>query len=404
MIDVERSLEIFDELKRCKGATRAHKAIWKRLLVGQWYEALELARANSLTGSKTAVGLSRIMCEIYRSRRSSKARVTLIMNYVEEMVSEAESGLDIKAILSPLADQWSLDPDPDQGRGTNAQKTTINKARKQAEIKAHRQKQAEGKRKRKGGGKGRGKGEGKSEGKSEGEGTCADRTSRPPTLAHAREARVKDTAPVVVERVLIAPASDPYYRHKPLVDLAQGIARELPPPDLPDFPIRQEFTGRAPSTTRAAWIAYVDEVARRWPAPLNAHDLNKITGAPVRWTQQIIKDWRALLERGITEDQRRSMALALSAEAEAIAREALALVQSSGDERLKAAGLKLALDSLARRQSLIGADKINLEARVEVSTGSWTDHAAAAGLTGDELRQIGDIASRAISREGTEED
>ena len=385
-VNVERSLEIFDELKRCKGATRAHKAIWKRLLVGQWYEALELARSNSLTGSRTAVGLARIMCELYRSRRSSKARVTLIMSYVEEMVSEAESGLHIREILSPLADQWSLVPNPDQGRGTNAQKTTVNKARKQAEIKAHRQKQAEGKRKRKGGG------------------TCADRPSRPPTPAHAREARTKDAAPLVVEKVLIAPASDPYYRHQPLVDLAQGIARELPPPDLPDFPIRQEFTGRAPSTTRAAWIAYVDEVARRWPAPLNAHDLNKITGAPVRWTQQIIKDWRALLERGITEDQRRSMALALSAEAEAIAREALALVQSSGDERLKAAGLKLALDSLARRQSLIGADKISLEARVEVSSGSWTDHAAAAGLTGDELRQIGDIASRAMSRESKEED
>lgn len=386
MVDVERSLEIFDELKKCKGANRAHKAIWKRLLVGQWYEALELARANSLTGSKTAVGLSRIMCEIYRSRRSSKARVTSIMNYVEEMVSEAESGLDIKAILSPLAEQWSLDPDPDQGRGTNAQKTTINKARKQAEIKAHRQKQAEGKSKRKGGG------------------SCADRTSRTRTLAHAREAGSKDTAPVVVEKVLIAPASDPYYRHQPLVDLAQGIARELPPPSLPDHMIGLQYIGRAEGDVRASWIAYVDEVARRWPAPLTAHDLNKITGAPVRWTQAILKDWRALLERGITEDQRRSMALALSAEAEAIAREALALVQSSGDERLKAAGLKLALDSLARRQSLIGADKINLEARVEVSTGSWTDHAAAAGLTGDELRQIGDIASRAISRESTEED
>ena len=385
-VDPERSLEIFDEVKRCKGATRAHKAIWKRLLVGQWHEALELARANSLTGSKTAAGLARIMCEIYRSRRSSKARITTIMDYVQEMGNEAESGLHIKEILSPLAEQWSLTPNPDQGRGTNAQKTTVNKARKQAEIKAHRQKQAEDKRKRKGGS------------------TCAGRSSRPPTPAHAREVSAKDTAPVAVERVLIAPASDPYYRHQPLVELAQGIARELPPPDLPDFPIRQEFTGRAPSTTRAAWIAYVDEVARRWPGPLNAHDLNKITGAPVRWTQQVLKDWRALLERGITEDQRRSMALALSAEAEAIAREALALVQSSGDERLKAAGLKLALDSLARRQSLIGADKINLEARVEVNSGSWTDHAAAAGLTGDELRQIGDIASRAISRESQDEE
>mgnify|MGYP003148732294 CR=1 FL=1 len=384
-VNVERSLEIFDELKRCKGATRAHKAIWKRLLVGQWYEALELARANSLTGSKTAVGLARIMCEIYRSRRSSKARVTLIMSYVEEMVSEAESGLHIREILSPLAEEWSLTPNPDQGRGTRAQK----KKREQAQKQIQRQTK---KRER----------EREKVGEKVGERSCADRPSRPPT--YTRETSAENTAPVEVERVLIAPASDPYYRHQPLVDLAQGIARELPPPDLPDFPIRQEFTGRAPSTTRAAWIAYVDEVARRWPAPLNAHDLNKITGAPVRWTQQIIKDWRALLERGITEDQRRSMALALSAEAEAIAREALALVQSSGDERLKAAGLKLALDSLARRQSLIGADKINLEARVEVNSGSWTDHAAAAGLTGDELRQIGDIASRAISRESREED
>jgi hypothetical protein len=307
------------------------------------------------------------------------------MNYVEEMVSEAESGLDIKAVLSPLADQWSLDPDPDQGRGTRAQK----KEREQREKEQERERKQREK-------------EQEREREQRDKRSCADRTSRPPT--YTRERSAENTAPVVVEKVLIAPASDPYYRHQPLVDLAQGIARELPPPDLPDFPIRQEFTGRAPSTTRAAWIAYVDEVARRWPAPLNAHDLNKITGAPVRWTQQIIKDWRALLERGITEDQRRSMALALSAEAEAIAREALALVQSSGDERLKAAGLKLALDSLARRQSLIGADKINLEARVEVSTGSWTDHAAAAGLTGDELRQIGDIASRAISRESTEDD
>jgi hypothetical protein len=96
------------------------------------------------------------------------------------------------------------------------------------------------------------------------------------------------------------------------------------------------------------------------------------------------------------------MALSMGAEAEAIAREALALVQSSGDERIKATGLKLALDSLARRQSLIGADKVALEARVEVQQGSWTDHAAAAGLTGDELRQIGDIASRALSRKEEE--
>jgi hypothetical protein len=92
------------------------------------------------------------------------------------------------------------------------------------------------------------------------------------------------------------------------------------------------------------------------------------------------------------------MALSMGAEAEAIAREALALVQSSGDERIKATGLKLALDSLARRQSLIGADKVALEARVEVQQGSWTEHAAAAGLSAADLRQIGDITSRALSK------
>lgn len=135
---------------------------------------------------------------------------------------------------------------------------------------------------------------------------------------------------------------------------------------------------------------------------MTAHDLAKVTGAPVAWTHKLVGEWRALLERGITEDQRRSMALSMGAEAEAIAREALALVQSSGDERIKATGLKLALDSLARRQSLIGADKVALEARIEVSQGNWTDHAAAAGLTGDELRQIGDIASRALSRKEEE--
>ena len=220
----------------------------------------------------------------------------------------------------------------------------------------------------------------------------------------AREESTTSPEPRALERVIIAPASDPYYRHQSLVNLAQSIAQELPPPSLPDHTIGKEFTGRASGDLRATWLDYIDQVSRRWPGPFTAHDLTKITGAPVRWTFKLMEEYRALLERGITEERRRSMALTMTAEAEAIAREALALVESSGDERIKATGLKLALDALARRQSLIGADKIALEARVEVTSGSWTDHAAAAGLTGDELRQIGDIASRAISRKGSEDD
>ena len=375
-LSIESALEIYELIKRIRGCTRAHRAIWQRLLVGQWYEALELARANSLEGTKTARGLTQLLLSAYRARKNGQARLQKISDYIELMTTEAESGLNLRALFTPLADQWQLEPAPDEGRATRRQK----KAREQSERAVKR------------------------EGKQALKSSCVERPPAP--LARTREEpHTEPPAPVLApraERVIIAPASDPYYRHFALVELAQEIARELPPPSLPDHPIGQEYAGRARGDRRAEWITYIDQVARRWPGPLTPQDLAKITGAPARWTQKMLEEWRALLERGITEDQRRSMALSMGAEAEAIAREALALVQSSGDERIKATGLKLALDSLARRQSLIGADKVALEARIEVSQGSWTDHAAAAGLTGDELRQIGDIASRALSRKDEE--
>jgi len=375
-LSIESALEIYETIKKIRGCTRAHRAIWQRLLVGQWYEALELARANSLEGTKTARGLTQLLLSAYRARKNGQARLKRISDYIELMTTEAESGLNLRALFTPLADQWQLEPAPDEGRATRRQK----KVREQSEKAVKR------------------------EGKQALKSSCAER--HPATLTRTREEpHTEPPAPVLApraERVIIAPASDPYYRHFALVELAQEIARELPPPSLPDHPIGQEYTGRATGDKRAEWIHYIDQVARRWPGPLTSQDLAKITGAPVRWTNKLLEEWRALLERGITEDQRRAMALSMGAEAEAIAREALALVQSSGDERIKATGLKLALDSLARRQSLIGADKVALEARVEVTQGSWTDHAAAAGLTGDELRQIGDIASRALSRKEEE--
>ena len=365
-LSIESALEIYEIITKIRGCTRAHRAIWQRLLVGQWYEALELARANSLEGTKTARGLSALLLSAYRARKNGAARLQKIADHIELMTTEAESGLNLRELFTPLADQWELEPAPDEARPTMKQKRERRLVNNQLARDA-----------------------------------AADALH-----AHARaEAHTEPPAPVLApraERVIIAPASDPYYRHFALVELAQEIARELPPPSLPDHPIGQEYAGRARGDRRAEWITYIDQVARRWPGPLTPQDLAKITGAPARWTQKMLEEWRALLERGITEDQRRAMALSMGAEAEAIAREALALVQSSGDERIKATGLKLALDSLARRQSLIGADKVALEARIEVSQGSWTDHAAAAGLTGDELRQIGDIASRALSRKDEE--
>jgi hypothetical protein len=364
--NVNRSLELYEEISKIKGCTRAHRAIWQRLLVGQWYEALEIGRANSLESAKTARGLTQLLLSAYRARKAGAARLKRISDYIEAMTIEAENGLNIRELLSPLAEQWSLEPAPDKARPTMKQK----KVKRLGDYQLARD-----------------------------------------ASSHASRARAREEAPVSpplpipaprAERVIIAPASDPYYRHQALKDLAQEIARELPPPQLPDHPIGRQFTGVAPPDTRAEWISYIDQVARRWPGPLSAEDVSKITGAPKKWTHQMIGEWRALLERGVTEDQRRSMALSMGAEAEAIAREALALVQSSSDERVKATGLKLALDSLARRQSLIGADKVPLEARIEVTQGSWTEHAAAAGLSGEELRQIGDIASRALSRKDDE--
>jgi hypothetical protein len=371
-LNIEGALALYADIAKIKGCTRAHRAIWQRLLVGQWYEALELARANSLEGAKTARGLTQLLLSAYRARKNGQARLKKIADHIELMTTEAEAGLDLRELFSPLADQWGLEPAPDEGRATRRQK----KAREQSEKAVKR------------------------EGKQTLKSSCAEHL--PTALTRTREEpHTVPPAPIPApraERVIIAPASDPYYRHFALVELAQDIARELPPPSLPDHPIGQEYTGRATGDRRAEWISYIDQVARRWPGPLTPQDLSKISGAPVRWTNRLLEEWRALLERGITEDQRRSMALSMGAEAEAIAREALALVQSSDDERIKATGLKLALDSLARRQSLIGADKVALEARVEVTQGSWTEHAATAGLTGDELRQIGDIASRALSR------
>lgn len=375
-LSIESALEIYEDIKKVRGCTRAHRAIWQRLLVGQWFEALELARANSLEGTKTARGLTQLLLSAYRARKNGAGRLKRISDHIELMTTEAESGLNLRELFSPLADQWQLEPAPDEGRATRRQK----KVREQSEKAVKREEKRALK------------------------SSCAERLPAPLTRTR-EEPHTEPPAPVLApraERVIIAPASDPYYRHFALVELAQEIARELPPPSLPDHPIGQEFTGRATGDRRAEWITYIDQVARRWPGPLTPQDLSKITGAPVRWTHKLLEEWRALLERGITEDQRRAMALSMGAEAEAIAREALALVQSSGDERIKATGLKLALDSLARRQSLIGADRVALEARIEVSQGSWTDHAAAAGLTGEELKQIGDIASRALSRKDEE--
>ena len=388
-IDIERSKAHHAELTSIRGCTQAHHPLWRALLSYRWSTALSLAQDQGYTGVRTARGLAHQLCDHYRSRGGAKRRVEALRDYISTMESEAESGRDLSTEFDELAQLWEVPNVAPSIKPTRRQKREVDERDKQIQRLRRQQERAQRKRER--------------EVKESGNRKSTRATDTPAPLIHAREDQsAASPEPRALERLVIAPASDPYSRHQALIDLASDIARELPPPFLPDHPIRNEFVGRAAPETRAAWIDYVDQVARRWPGPLNAHDLARITGAPIRWTNKIVGEWRALLERGLTEDQRRSMALAMSAEAEAIAREALALVQSSGDERLKAAGLKLALDSLARRQSLIGADQISLQAPVEVSSGDWTEQAAAAGLSAEDLKDIGDIASRAMSRRDAE--
>ena len=392
-IDIESSKAHLTALSSIRGCTQAHHPLWRALLSYRWSAALSLAQDQGYTGVRTARGLAHQLCDHYRSRGGAKRRVEALRDYISTMESEAESGRDLSTELLSLAQLWEVPNVAPSIKPTRRQKREVDERDKQIQRLRRQQEREIKKRER----------EVKESGSGSGNGESTRATEPPARLTYAREDQsAASPEPRALERLIIAPASDPYARHQALIDLAHDIARELPPPSLPDHPIGRQYTGVAAPETRADWITYVDQVARRWPGPLNAHDLARITGAPVRWTNKIVGEWRALLERGLTEDQRRSMALAMSAEAEAIAREALALVQSSGDERLKAAGLKLALDSLTRRQSLIGADQISLQAPVEVSAGDWTEQAAAAGLSAEDLKDIGDIASRAMSRRDAE--
>ena len=172
------------------------------------------------------------------------------------------------------------------------------------------------------------------------------------------------------------------------------LRESIPIPHLPDDPREWLRDGEM----RSNWIVYIDEIARRYPVPLSPREIHRISEAPLRFCNSVFKEWKGLLAKGITEQDRRGLAIALSMEAEAIAREAMLLATSSEDDRVSMAGLKLALDSLDRRTSLLGLDKIALEMTVSHKGLSWEAQAKEAGLTDQDLKAIGDIASKALSQ------
>ena len=218
---------------------------------------------------------------------------------------------------------------------------------------------------------------------------------RPP-LEHPAPALV-DTAP---PRVVIVSPRDLDRRREALAELAEHLREEHPAPT-----IERERQGRKTliisPESRAEAIAWIDKIARAWPAPLNVGDLSQISGGTIapRILAELLRERTALSAQGLTEERRRSIALSMLDEAEGVAREALALAAGGADERTRAMGLKLALDSIATRSRLAGLDKLTLEVTTSAGEGTtWEERAASQGLDADTLAKIGDLASRALSR------
>ena len=369
-----------EALEGIRGAKK-HRRIWKHLIIGRFMEAISLTQHLSFAVS-TASGVIATLSQLYfdKPKSNNKTKVRYLVSYCRELIQEAETGRNVRLELEELAESLDLGP---------VDLTIQVKPTVKQQAKAKRLNKKALKERDKGNDQGNDKGIEQGNDQDSDESTCG-------TVHRAHTTHARGTAPAPA--VLLAPARDPWFKSSALAQRAQQLSAELPPPQVPDGYRGRESVGLAKGDERATWIYYIDQVQRRWPAPLTASDLHRITGAPVRWCYALLEEWKALLARGISEDQRRSLALSLSAEAEAIAREALALVSGSEDERVKAGALKLALDALGRRQSLAGLDKITLEAKIEQKTTDWTEQAAAAGLSADELRQIGDITSRALSR------
>ena len=207
-------------------------------------------------------------------------------------------------------------------------------------------------------------------------------------------------------RVRLAAASDPYRQGPALAALTERLRAEHPPPlePLDALTSRQALRGGSVLGTgaaRAAWLTWLDEVARAWPGPLSVADVQRLAHpAPASFVASIWSERVELLRAGIDEGSRRALALALLAEAEALGREALAVAQAATDERSKLAALKLSLDTLARRASLAGLDAAKLSVEVSAGAGAGPSpeaRLAAMGLDLDTLARIGDTASRALS-------
>lgn len=350
---IESALEALAQCRRAK----TDWDLWSLAFSGRWAELAEETRGDMSARTPQGIVAELLLRLRERPKNNPKKHIATVESAWDHLRAEAESGRNIRAELSPDAEEFRYEWTRDAKRRRNKAERD---SRYQTDI-----------------------AQGKDLGNSAVEPSCG--AVSPPTLA----------------RVVLASPRDPLARHDALSAHAEKIRAELPPPMREGEEVRlgqQSLIGQMDPTSRADWIAWLDAVARRWAGPLTAQDIHRMSGAPARWCAYLLAEWRALLGAGISLESRRALASSLGAEAEAISREALALASQTDDERLKGNALKLALDANARRASLAGLDKISLDLVVRSSGGSIEAQMAELGIDAESLRRIGELASNKMGK------
>ena len=388
---IDRARTAYEHVEKCR-ASKSHRELWKLILTGRWYEALEDTQEDF--GLQTVRGLVWLLLNHYESKKSKnpKSSIKYIRQFYELIENRSEQGRIIRLELESLAIEWNL------GTEEQAQSKILHKRSKKKPARNHEdlilvdesvsctdtldKNDKDNK-------------------ENDKDNKESDKDNKENDKDNKENDKNKNA---LSTRATSRPASRPYGRTHVLYPAQyKSFARSqredrlresIPIPHLPDDPREWLSDGEM----RSNWIVYIDEIARRYPVPLSPREIHRISEAPLRFCNSVFKEWKGLLAKGITEQDRRGLAIALSMEAEAIAREAMLLATSSEDDRVSMAGLKLALDSLDRRTSLLGLDKIALEMTVSHKGLSWEAQAKEAGLTDQDLKAIGDIASKALSQ------
>ena len=386
---IDRAKTAYEHVEKCR-ASKSHRDLWKLILTGRWYEALEDTQEDF--GLQTVRGLVWLLLNHYESKKSKnpKSSIKYIRQFYELIENRSEQGHIIRLELESLAVEWNL------GTEEQAQSKILHKRSKKKPARNHEDlilvDESVSCTNTKDNGKDNKENDKNKNDKNKNDKNKNDKNKNDKNKNALSTRAVGRPASQARGRThVLYPAQ---YKSFARSQREDRLRESIPIPHLPDDPREWLRDGEM----RSNWIVYIDEIARRYPVPLSPREIHRISEAPLRFCNSVFKEWKGLLAKGITEQDRRGLAIALSMEAEAIAREAMLLATSSEDDRVSMAGLKLALDSLDRRTSLLGLDKIALEMTVSHKGLSWEAQAKEAGLTDQDLKAIGDIASKALSQ------